>query len=277
MDATLPDFENPPLAEVALSVQFEPLTALRTPQIGLLWREFRDRFPLIEEHPPLEPMIERFGVKGSPIGGIRVEMMQKPPLPRCWFLNESGTELVQVQQDRFSHNWRKVGQGDKYPRFKHVRGMFQKELDRFTAFVREEKLGELIPNQCEVAYVNHIGAGQVWKDHGDLARVIILFNAKHDGEFLPGLEKVSLSGSYVITDAEGQPQGRLHFSIQPVWDREDDRPMFLMNLVARGQPDGSGLEGVLRFMDIGREWIVRGFAAMTTSEMHKIWGRRDDR
>jgi hypothetical protein len=40
-----PDFADPPVVEVALSVQFDPLSALRTPQIGLLWAEYRTRFP----------------------------------------------------------------------------------------------------------------------------------------------------------------------------------------------------------------------------------------
>jgi hypothetical protein len=44
MSKPLPEFDNPPVVEVALSVQFEALATLRTPQIGLLWQEFRDRF-----------------------------------------------------------------------------------------------------------------------------------------------------------------------------------------------------------------------------------------
>jgi hypothetical protein len=51
--------------------------------------------------------------------------------------------------------------------------------------------------------------------------------------------------------------------------------MYVMNLTARGRPDEESIEGALRFLDIGREWIVRGFAAVTTPEMHAIWRRRD--
>ena len=39
-DRDLPDFEAPPLIEVAISVQFEPIPDLQTPQIGLLWSRF---------------------------------------------------------------------------------------------------------------------------------------------------------------------------------------------------------------------------------------------
>jgi hypothetical protein len=55
----LPEFDAPPLAEVSLGVQFQPLERLRTPQLGLLWEHFREGLPIIEEHPPLEPIRDR--------------------------------------------------------------------------------------------------------------------------------------------------------------------------------------------------------------------------
>lgn len=41
---TLPEFGRPPLSEVALSVQFDSLDALRTVHVGLLWNKFRKDF-----------------------------------------------------------------------------------------------------------------------------------------------------------------------------------------------------------------------------------------
>ena len=276
MPSALPDFTDPPVVEVALSLQYEPLTALRTPAMGLLWSEFRDRFPKDEEHAPLDPVIERFGVKVPQKVGVRVEMMQKPPVPRCWFLNEAGTELIQVQQDRFVHNWRKVGEGEDYPRFEHVRDRFKRELRVFESFVRREKLGELVPTQCEVTYVNHIVAGRGWETHGQLGEVLRLFVPKYGGAFLPEPEDARMAVRYVIPGADGQPLGRLHVTLEPVYRREDSQAMLLMNLTARGRTEGEGLDGVLAFLDVGREWVVRGFAEVTTPQMHKIWGRHDD-
>jgi len=152
MAPSLPDFANPPLVEAALSVQLEPLNKFRTPQMGFLWAEFRRRFPEIEEHPPLDPVIEQFGVQRSRKVGVRLQMIPKLPTPRCWFLTEFGTELIQVQQDRFVHNWRKVGEGDEYPRYEYVRDKFQEELSIFDCFLRREKIGELVPSQCEITY-----------------------------------------------------------------------------------------------------------------------------
>lgn len=276
MPSSLPDFADPPVVEVALCVQYEPLTALHTPAMGLLWREFRDRFPNVEEHAPLDPGIERFGVRAPKKGGVRVQMMPKPPVPRCWFLNEAGTELIQVQQDRFLHNWRKVGQGENYPRYERVRDRFKHELTVFDSFVRREKLGELVATQCEITYVNHIVAGRGWETHGQLGEVLRLFVPKYSEAFLPEPEDAHMAVRYVIPGADGQPLGRLHVTMEPVYRREDDQPMFLLNLTARGRTEEEGLDGVLAFLDVGREWVVRGFAAVTTPQMHKIWGRHDD-
>ncbi len=270
----LPDFTDPPVIEVALSVQFDPLAALRTPQIGLLWVEFRDRFPRMEEHPPRNPVIERFGVQRPPKASVQLET--KLPVPRCWFLNETGTELIQVQQDRFVHNWRKVGDGDEYPRYEHVRRTFSTELDAFRKFLTREHLGELAPNQCEVTYVNHIVSGEGWQRHGQLGEVVTVWASRYSDAFLSELEDVNFAVRYIIPDSGGNPLGRLHVRVDSAYRTSDNKPIFVMKLTARGRPDGEGIEGVFSFLDLGREWIVRGFTSVTSPQMHEIWGRRDE-
>src|SRR5438270_12653884 len=109
----LPDYASPPVAEVSIGVQFNSLEGLLAPHLGLIWAEFKAEFPLMEQHPPLEPVFETFGDRP---GGI----MQMPrfsfsiPTPRMYFVNQGRTELLQIQRDRFYHNWRKIGEGDKY-------------------------------------------------------------------------------------------------------------------------------------------------------------------
>lgn len=271
--ADLPDFENPPVTEVVLSIQFEPLPSLRTPLIGLLWREFRERFPKLEEHSPLDPVFEKFTPTLSPKVGLRVEAYDAPPLPRVWFLNEEGTQLLQIQPDRFIHNWREVGECDRYPRYERLRDSFLKELSTFRAFIDRERLGELVINQCEITYVNHILAGEGWERHGQLSEILRCWVPVSGS--LPEPESVSLATRYVIPGGEGQPVGRLHVTVQPAWRTSDGRLMYVMTLTARGTPQGEGVDGAVAFLDVGREWIVRGFTDLTTGKMHSIWRRTD--
>src|SRR5437660_12140151 len=93
----LPDFRKPPLAETVLSLQFEPIGGLTTGHMGLLWQRFRDQLPFIEEHPPLPPIVEKFGP--PPPSQVEVTLEEKFPAPRVWLLNEEKTELIQVQGD----------------------------------------------------------------------------------------------------------------------------------------------------------------------------------
>lgn len=166
----LPDFDDPPLIEVALAVQFEPLTALRPLHLGLIWKRFQGSFPRTEEHPPRDLTVERFGVPTPPKMEVRIETT--PPVPRYWFLNEAGTELIQIQQDAFVHNWRKVGEGDEYPRYEYIRDRFRAELEMFNQFLIDEGLGDLLLNQCEVTYVNHILSGEGWERYGQIGEVL---------------------------------------------------------------------------------------------------------
>src|SRR4051794_34607596 len=107
MESPLPDFAKPPVTEVVLGMQFDALPRLRSLQIARLWQEaYRDRFPVTEEHVPLDPIVEKFGVVKQPRATRIVAVLDSPPVPRYWFMNATnGTDLVQVQQDRFVRNW----------------------------------------------------------------------------------------------------------------------------------------------------------------------------
>src|SRR4051812_7153289 len=166
----LPDFRKPPVAETVLSLQFDPIERLTTVHVGLLWQQFRDQFPLIEEHPPLRPTFEKFEPP-SPVQ-VEVTVEDKLPAPRVWFLNRPKSELIQVQADRFIHNWRKMESIEPYPHYEPIREKFRGEVATLEQFLKDEGLGTLGVNQCEVTYVNHIERAGVWQRHGQLERVL---------------------------------------------------------------------------------------------------------
>jgi hypothetical protein len=268
----LPDFKRPPLSEVVLSLQFDPLDDLKTPLIGVLWERFRNRLPEIEEHLPLPQVVERFDLSVAPKVDVVVE--EKPPVPRVWFLAPEKTELIQVQQDRFIHNWRKVSGQEPYPRYESIRERFAEEVADFISFLREEKIAPITINQCEVTYVNHITPSSVWQRHGELAAVLRHWTDLPAGGFLPQAEDVALRFRYIIPDDTGKPIGRLHVAFQPAWRTTDYSPIFTMNLTARGKPLSADIESAFAFFDLGRQWIVKGFADLTTQIMQdEIWGR----
>lgn len=266
----LPDFENPPVVETVLSVQFEPLAAMRAAHLGLIWLEFRDRLPRTEERPPLEPVFERSPEQINPRLGVQLQALETIPVPRCWFLNNEGTELMQVQPDRFVKNWRKVGEGDLYPRFEKVKAAFESDFARFKVFLAAQQVGSLTVNQCEVTYVNHIVAGEGWENYSEVDKIFRVWQQPSE-RLLPGrAEDVTWHARFPIPGTDGKLVGRLHAVVQPAVRIADSRPMFVFNLTARGKVGDS-----LEFLDLGRVWVVRSFAEMTTENMHRIWKRRD--
>src|ERR1019366_2809582 len=170
----LPEFEHPPVIEVAVSLQFEPLDTMRSVHLGSLWPALRSMgFNAVEDHGALEPEIEDFEVAPAPRVGITLRAFNDaPPLPRVWFLNDSKAELIQIQRDRVIVNWRQGAAPEPYPRYESIMRRFRVAFDLFTRFVETEKLGKIEPNQCELTYVNHIPAGQGWNKHGEAGLVV---------------------------------------------------------------------------------------------------------
>jgi uncharacterized protein (TIGR04255 family) len=269
--ASLPGFKNPPVSEVALSIQFDPLPGLQIHHFGLLWNEFRDRFPKVESHPPIDRTIETFQKEPAFQPPVTFELLNPFMSPRVWFVSTSGTELLQVQRDRFIVNWRRVKPEDKYPRYPHVRAMLEREYAIFSKFVADQKIGDIVPNQCEVIYINQIAPCTVWEKHSQVGHVLNVMAPEFKDESLPTPELFKFSAQYVIGQPDA-PMGRLHLEFQPAFGASDRKPIFVMNLTARGKPMGEGFAGAVKFIDMGRECIVRGFSALTTRQMHKEWG-----
>ncbi len=265
----LPEFAKPPVVEVACSIQFDPIDGLHAGLLGLLWEEYRSRYPRVEEQAPLHPTREEFTV-APPRMGIR--MAGTFPMPRLWFLTEDGQRLVQVQRDHFIVNWRKLDTGAAYPHYPFLRAMLIEEIDVFQQFLADEKLAPIRAVQTELTYVNHIEARESDGSRKSLSRIVRIWADNAVGK-LPDFEEAAVQAHYIMRDGE-KPVGRLHVTIEPQRYVKDNAPLYALTLVARGAPSTSDVDGAIAFLDRGHETIVEGFTAITTDEMHKTWERQ---
>ena len=273
-DSPRPDFTNPPVVEVVLSAQFEPLIQLGVPQLGALWeRVYRTEFPRTEDKAPLPPVFESFErPKQRPLS---VEIVSEPLPPRCWFVNRTGTELLQVQRERFIFNWRGGEYGEPYPRYEKVLSKFKSHFSQFEKYTANNEIGAIVPNQCEVTYVNHMPEGKGWSRLGQFDRIFSIWSGRYSDRFLPEPEEIQFQSRYRIMNDENKPIGRLHVSAEPRLKREDGSKLIRVTFTARGEPLEKNLSGIEAFFNLAREQIVRGFASITAKRMHKIWGRTD--
>lgn len=266
----LPEFANPPVSEVAISVTFAPLENWKSAHSGVYWSRIIQKYPLTEVHPPLARQIEVFDEEPKPIARVIQFELATPDSQRYWFLTDPPVRVVQVQRDRFAINWRKVKGDETYPRYKdELRPRFKEEWNTFVAFLAEQKIGEPSVAQCDVTYVNDILRGEDWNSGSDSLALFSPWWAKGTDGFLPAPETLNIAGSFLMPER----CGRLHFTMQRVLRGIDSREAIQLQLIARGKPNSSKIEDILSFMDVGREWIVRGFTDLTSPHAHKLWGR----
>jgi hypothetical protein len=154
------------------------------------------------------------------------------------------------------------------PRYEIVRQRFDEDFKLFQRFAAREDFG---PHRSEPMRdhlrESHRGRDG-WTAHEEIGEVLTVW--KHPGGPFPGkAEDVAFHARFVIPGPNGHPAGRLHVDVQPAFRKRDNKPIFVLNLTARGMAgDATG------FFDLGREWIVRSFAEMTTPQMHGVWRRR---
>lgn len=256
---TLPDFENPPAVETLMGVHFAPIENWRGPYFGLFWSRIKSDYPRVELQPP---------IVAAPAVGLTVSGIELPL--RCWFFNQDETRLIQVQNNLFLHNWRKLGQADKYLHYEDLRPLFEREWQGFRGFLEGEGFGAPVVQLCEVTYVNHIDRGSGWETFGELSEVFPNWSPKTSGNYLPSPELVALNASYALKGIEG----RLQITAQPAVRQTDAKETIQLTVTARCKPSSSSNEEIYRCLDEARERVVLGFTDFTSPKMHQIWGRK---
>lgn len=269
---TSPNFKNPPVIEVVLGVQFEQLHGFPITAIGELHKVYEKKYPVVQEHPLLEPKFENLNVDTFMPQHLTINLMDPVVIPRVWFLSEHGGELIQFQRDRFIYNWRRDEPSTEtpYPRYEAIRGEFQERYGEFLSFLREKKLPMPQINQLEVTYVNLIAC-----EDNDFSKamheVFRIWGSEPKNSPLGEPENQKFFISYLIHQ-EDQMVGRMTVSTNTLM-RSDKKKFLQVNVTARGRPKDTSEAGILEFMNLCRCKIVSGFEYLTTDKMHKIWSK----
>lgn len=263
--ATLPDFQNPPVEEVVLGIQFEPPSAYTSVFVGQIWDMYRAEFPKVMEVPRLEPQFEIFGGNAAP--GIHFNFGPPPLRGRLWFLSEDESHLVQIQEDRFFLNWRKRPNGiteQPYPRYEQIAASFRKSVNLLDQFFLKAFGNGLQITQAEAAYINLVPE----KTSADIGKTFSFLQAGN-----LNLEGYVTNLVEIIEDVAGKPVARAYYELQR-FAGQDGSKFARFNLTVRGKPAGAAIEDSFKFIDFARENIVAKFCDLTTPEAHEIWGRK---
>jgi uncharacterized protein (TIGR04255 family) len=268
--AHLADYDNPPIREAALGVEFTRLPGLRQAHLGLYWERVRSDYPIAEDYPALPP------TQDSPVPimmpAFQLNLGGTIPPQRAIFASIEKDRLIQVQQDRFIINWR--GPGETYPRFDALRERFQTLWLGFSEFVTEEGIGLVLPSRVEIAYVNHI-----MKD----SPAEFLNFAEQFGVSAPGVgpkpSDVKVTLRYTINVGEGQ-KGSLQVAVnRPVLTPFAPSQLtggWVLTLIFRAPiPNPTDSEAVYPLLDRGREVIDQTFEDLTRVDIQRDeWKKR---
>ncbi len=259
------DFARPPVEEVVLSVLFNPLDRLLAPHLGEIWQEFkRDGFVHIVEQPPVAPAVEIFPIPGQE---AQFRIGNVPDLARILFIHKTDTEIIQVQRDRFTFNWRKASLDPVYPGFSAIYEKFEGVYTRFTQTVKNMQIGEVTPSQYELTYIDQLRHGEGWDTLADLGKI---YNMFVDAPWV-GAESVDFHASFPVADLHG----RLHVSMGNRIKMPEQTQTLQTDFTVRGFPEGTE-DAVIAWFKSARDQIREKFASMFSDDIQtRIWGRKE--
>ena len=266
----LPDYRKPPVVEVIFAVAVAPLAipVVDLARFGL--ERLGEEFPIHQDQPPARMPTESFEDAAATIMPALSLLTGAPPI-RLWFQSEDKSKLVQLQRDWLAYNWQGSSGDSQYPRYDPIENRFLQVWDSFSDFLANLSGETLTAHQCELSYINHITPDGLWERLGQLNKVLRLVDVA--GNFLPEPEDGQIAFRYRIRQGD-RNAGRLYIQAAPGQRQTDRSPVIQLTLTARGEPIGQGRGGMVDFFRLAHEWIVNGFAAVTTETAQRgLWER----
>jgi uncharacterized protein (TIGR04255 family) len=275
----LPTYDNPPLVEVAMSVQFDPPGRLNTAHLGAFWWTQRQEFPTVRVVQPIPAHPEDFTDEGQWLPPSLQLALSEEPLCRLQFSSADEQWLCQIQPDRLVVNWRK--RNVAYPRFGETLSRCLKAWKIWCEFLAAEKLDRAVPKLWELTYVNRVPKEELWQQPSDWPNV---FPGLWGGQStaINGVQLRGLHGQWVWDRAT--PRARLYVEPRPA--RSSDNPpneLLMLSLTARGPvlaepatPNPDSSRAITAGMNVGHELIVLTFDAINSDKAKLHWKRHDD-
>jgi len=260
-----PIFENPPVVETVLGVHFAPLAKLSSGHLGWFWKEHLGRtWDQAIDAPALLAQFEMFDVPlGWEAPGISIQTV---PSVRLQISNKDRDRMLQLQASRLHYNWRKTS--GPYPRFESLRQEFLGHFEAFRRFAAEAGIGEVVPIQWELTYVDYEPPGKLWKSPADWYEII-------PGLLGQGLRDPATRVEVVAAEwrCELVPRrGRLYISVNLGRFGDKGDPGLMIQTTARGpisKDSGTDLAGGL---DFAHERIIHAFWEVISTKAKKAWG-----
>jgi uncharacterized protein (TIGR04255 family) len=254
----LPDYDKPPLNELAVGVHFGPLNGWQSTHVGQFWTEIAKEFPATEDQTPIFDVTEVPGV----------QVLNMPPLRRTFMISEDQNFVIQLQESRFLFNWRRKKPTDVYPRFSSFFDRFLRHWGQFSDFVGRAKLGTLKPTRYELTYVNHIEQS---KDgvSATAERYARMYNWNNlNAKFLAPPVAVNQVWTFLMPEQLGHAQANLGQGVLP-----DRRAVLVLVMSCAG--GATPKISLNDWFGAAHRWLSGAFKELTTDHARNEWGYKE--
>lgn len=188
-------------------------------------------------------------------------MMTGLEVPRLWFVSEDTRDLVQIQLDRVSQNWRRIEPFDvsvEYPGYRAIRERFAQSFTALAAWTERFGISALPLQVAELSYVNAIPMPR----SGELARLSDVL------AFYKGADQPVQVAGFQTAWIEPNPQWRgavqVNAGIQPL---PDGQPAVALTLDGRADVAGSSLDEALQRFDLMHDKIHEVFDRVVNPDL----------
>ena len=269
--ADLPNFEDPPVDEVAIGIAFLSIGTATSNHLAKFRDTVKHELPGLQYQPhmttPLEKLANEDYRIGQPIGSTLLLPAAPPPAQRTWLVSADDQYLVQLQDDLFISNWRR--RQDPYPHFESLFDLFWTRFTLFRSQVADDSELPLQLQQLEVTYVNWVPFNTAplneWFGPAQRAKIQVGGASSYP-------EHGMWMSSFLVTH-EGIPLARLHAR-----QLEALRPTLVPQIGAQLEltfrvplAPGAQETEIIDLAYTARDTIVRAFTDLTTEEGHKRW------
>ena len=263
------DFAKPPVEEVMLSILFQPLDRFFAPHLGEIWQEFK-KFGFVDTSAQgaVAPAIESFS---NQMPEPQVHISNIPDFHRVLFIHKNKDQILQIQRDRFTFNWRKIEGGPRYPGFSDIFARFEDFYTCFTKSLKNQGIGEITPLQYELSYINQIRQGNGWNTLSDVGKIYQIFvDSQQSNSFWSRGESVILQTSFPIANLHG----RLYLVISNRVKIPEQKQTLQTDFTVRGFSQ-KGKEAMISWFKAAHDEILEKFASMFTDDIQtRVWERK---
>lgn len=271
MPRPLPTFSKPPIVEVIVGLQFDPLLGFRAVHLGGFWSSLEGEWDALLDAPALGQTQEPAGsdVLWMP-PGLQFEPTPEPNL-RIRAQDKSRQHMLQLENGWLVLNWRRPSDAAQYPSFAQIKPKFDEQRRRLESFLASAGLGIVRPNLWELSYINMIPRGILWNEVHEWPRIFPRLLGGCD--VLEGGSLQSVGGKWLLRLPEGR--GRLQVILEhgKAWSPKEQE-MLVLKLVARGTVRPDAPDSLDQGYDSGHRAIVQTFADLLSDEARRELGYR---